>query len=262
MKSVPSVAREQLRGVDRLMIEKYRIVLLQTMENDGRSGAALRSLVDEKSTGRRTLRTNDVERCAHQKVAAGRYAAQVQPLEDDHTADEQRLVHLVGARPESLDGEVVDAHQPYAALGKLPGGVGGQGDEIGVELWVISVGAVSRLEEEALAITGDGHRFQVCSGDVSVTVELGHVRWADQRVQRQPLYAVGAVEEVRGCVDMGPRVRPEREDAHCGRVAFRHELTEVQCRPDVALVGGHVRNQRDGDAVDLHGSGLLWHSGR
>ena len=35
MKSVPSVATEQLREVDRLMVEEYGIVLLQMMENAG-----------------------------------------------------------------------------------------------------------------------------------------------------------------------------------------------------------------------------------
>ncbi|MCH7698044.1 MAG: hypothetical protein IH865_03785 [Chloroflexi bacterium] len=41
MKSVPSVTTEQMREVDRLMIEEYRIVLLQMMENAGRSLARL-----------------------------------------------------------------------------------------------------------------------------------------------------------------------------------------------------------------------------
>ncbi len=54
------ITTEKMREVDRLTIEKYRIVLRQTMENDGRSGAALRALVDEKGTGWGTLRTNDV----------------------------------------------------------------------------------------------------------------------------------------------------------------------------------------------------------
>ena len=41
MKGVPSVTTEQMREVDRLMIEEYGIVLLQMMENAGRSLARL-----------------------------------------------------------------------------------------------------------------------------------------------------------------------------------------------------------------------------
>ncbi len=41
MKSVPSVTTEQMREVDRLMVEEYGIVLLQMMENAGRSLASL-----------------------------------------------------------------------------------------------------------------------------------------------------------------------------------------------------------------------------
>ena len=41
MTSVPSVTTEQMREVDRLMIEEYGIVLLQMMENAGRSLARL-----------------------------------------------------------------------------------------------------------------------------------------------------------------------------------------------------------------------------
>ncbi len=41
MKSVPSVTTEQMREVDRLMIEEYGIVLLQMMENAGRNLARL-----------------------------------------------------------------------------------------------------------------------------------------------------------------------------------------------------------------------------
>ena len=41
MKNVPSVTTEQMREVDRLMIEEYGIVLLQMMENAGRSLARL-----------------------------------------------------------------------------------------------------------------------------------------------------------------------------------------------------------------------------
>ena len=41
MKSVPSVTTDQMREVDRLMVEEYGIVLLQMMENAGRGLASL-----------------------------------------------------------------------------------------------------------------------------------------------------------------------------------------------------------------------------
>ena len=37
MKKVPSITTDQMREVDRLMIEEFGIVLLQMMENAGRN---------------------------------------------------------------------------------------------------------------------------------------------------------------------------------------------------------------------------------
>ena len=55
MKSVPSVTTEQMREVDRLMIEEYGIVLLQMMENAGRSLARLAASLTAGTPGRSVL---------------------------------------------------------------------------------------------------------------------------------------------------------------------------------------------------------------
>ena len=55
MTSVPSVTTEQMREVDRLMIEEYGIVLLQMMENAGRSLARLATSLAAGILGRGVL---------------------------------------------------------------------------------------------------------------------------------------------------------------------------------------------------------------
>ncbi len=50
--SVPSITTEQMREVDRLMIEEYGIVLLQMMENAGRGLARLTASLAGGATGR------------------------------------------------------------------------------------------------------------------------------------------------------------------------------------------------------------------
>ena len=52
---VPSLTREQMREVDRLMVEEYGILLLQMMENAGRNLARLAAGLSEGSTGRSVL---------------------------------------------------------------------------------------------------------------------------------------------------------------------------------------------------------------
>ncbi len=55
MKSVPSVTTEQMREVDRLMEEEYGIVLLQMMENAGRSLARLAASLASGAPDRHVL---------------------------------------------------------------------------------------------------------------------------------------------------------------------------------------------------------------
>jgi len=50
--SVPAVTVEQMREVDRLMIEEYGILLIQMMENAGRNLAALVSTVAREDRAR------------------------------------------------------------------------------------------------------------------------------------------------------------------------------------------------------------------
>ena len=53
--SVPSITTEQMREVDRLMIDEYGIVLLQMMENAGRSLARLTASLTAGIAGRKVL---------------------------------------------------------------------------------------------------------------------------------------------------------------------------------------------------------------
>ncbi|MFQ6019191.1 MAG: NAD(P)H-hydrate epimerase [Dehalococcoidia bacterium] len=53
--SVPSITTEQMREVDRLMIEEYGIVLLQMMENAGRNLAQLAASLAGGAPGRHVL---------------------------------------------------------------------------------------------------------------------------------------------------------------------------------------------------------------
>ena len=50
--SIPSITTEQMREVDRLMIEEYGIVLLQMMENAGRNLARLTASLADGAAGR------------------------------------------------------------------------------------------------------------------------------------------------------------------------------------------------------------------
>jgi len=53
--NVPAVTVEQMREVDRLMIEEYGILLIQMMENAGRNLAILASQIAEGASGKRVL---------------------------------------------------------------------------------------------------------------------------------------------------------------------------------------------------------------
>ena len=55
MKKVPSITTDQMREVDRLMIEEFGIVLLQMMENAGRNLARLAAMQMEGPSSRNVL---------------------------------------------------------------------------------------------------------------------------------------------------------------------------------------------------------------
>ena len=55
MKKVPSITTDQMREVDRLMIEEFGIVLLQMMENAGRNLARLAVMQMEGPSSRNAL---------------------------------------------------------------------------------------------------------------------------------------------------------------------------------------------------------------
>lgn len=124
--SVPAVTVEQMREVDRLMIEEYGILLIQMMENAGRNLAALVSEIAQGASGKGVLVLAGVGNNGGGGLVAARHlsnmGAQVRVVLSA-AADELREVPahqasiLAKMEVEMLDGRALDQERLAAAFG-------------------------------------------------------------------------------------------------------------------------------------------------
>jgi dihydrofolate reductase len=206
-----------------------------------------------QGASRRSVAADDPQRQAQQLVRARRHFAQVQALDDDHAAAEQRPMGRNG-RVERRDRKVVDPDQADAAPDQRLGGRRVRGDESRIELGAIPQPCLTRPEQQSVLAVGDLEPGEVLRGDR----RPGGRRVDDpgrphQDVEARRLGTGGALDEVDRRIDVRAGVDAELHAADVAHGAVGHRLGELDVERWVAPEHRHVVVERDADVEPVHG---------
>src|SRR5712692_1631085 len=226
----------------------------------GRSEMAIRESyllpLDQEHPGRCSIAARDLERCAQQVVGAGTHVAEVETFDDHDAGTEERVVRGIAGlfRALRLDREVVDADEAHAAIDAPPRGRRVHRDDVAGEVMgrVAPQLAVARLDEEPRRVSGYPRALEPFAGDVLRAAVAQYDARPDERVDRQLLDGVPALDEVDRRIDVCAGVVAEREERDVGRVALRDAAQRCERRPRLAAPRGHIRPQREAHVMDLH----------
>ena len=94
---------------------------------------------------------------------------------------------------------------------------------------------------------------------MTLSVESDDSTWSDERVKRQLVDGVPALDEVERRIDVCPGVISERDDRDVVRVALRDPFEWLDPRGRLARPRHHVGTKGERKVMDFHGPTRVAH---
>ena len=128
---------------------------------------------------------------------------------------------------ESLDGEIIDAHQADARANKVAGPFRAQGNVLGAEPGLIPEQGIVRFQQETF-LPPEGKSFQLPDPDLRCTAKVRHEGPAHEEGKGDGVQGSAARQLVTRCVQVSTGMVAHGKAGYVGSVTFFQQ----QCRLD------------------------------